>query len=159
MRKTLASILVVPAILAAPISVAHADHAPLRPAIVALGVAGGDPSAIDLKFWINHHSGFDFGLGFSRWSSRVGVYGEFELGLADFWIGDDASGVFYIGVGGAIALRYHRDDLAVALVIPIGINFRFRAPIEVFLELRPGFELLDTDGFGLGAQVGIRYVF
>ncbi len=166
MRKMLAAMLV-PAAFSASISPAHAGHEPFRPAVVALGVGLGDPTALDLKLWVTPSSGFDFGVGFSRWSDRLGVYGEFEFGLVDFWIGNDVMGVFYIGVGGALGLNgnavgfkdHHHDGVSLALVIPIGLNFRFRAPLEIFVEARPGFEILDPGGFGVGGQVGIRYIF
>lgn len=165
MRKMLAA-LIVPAVLSVSVPVAHAGHEPFRPAVVALGLGLGDPTALDLKLWVTPSSGFDFGFGVSRWSDRLGVYGEFEFGLVDFWIGNDVMGVFYLGVGGAVGLNGNavafedrHDGVSLALVIPIGVNFRFRVPLEVFVEARPGFEILDPGGFGVGGQVGIRYVF
>lgn len=125
----------------------------------SLGVAFGDPTAIDLKLWTGDGSGFDFGVGFTRFSERLGLYAEYELGLIDFWIGRSVRGVFYVGVGGAVSLQHKDDDLSVALIIPIGLNFRFRAPVEIFVEARPGLALLDKSGFGIGGQLGVRYVF
>jgi hypothetical protein len=132
---------------------------PYPKSVASLGVAFGDPTAVDLKIWTGEGSGIDFGIGFNRFSERLGLYAEYELGLVDFWIGDSVRGIFYIGVGGAVALRYRNDDTSVALIIPIGLNFRFRAPVEVFVEGRPGLALLDKSGFGIGGQVGVRYVF
>ncbi|MFO0749706.1 MAG: hypothetical protein U1F43_29160 [Myxococcota bacterium] len=151
---TLVSLAVIP--LAAPS--ASADHH-VNPSNVSLGVGFGDPTAVDLKIWTGEGSGFDMGVGLQRWSERLGVYAEYELGLIDFWIGDDVHGLFYIGLGGAVAFRHHNDDTSLALVIPIGLNFRFHAPVELFLEARPGVELLDRTGFGIGGQLGVRYVF
>jgi len=143
----------------APVAAQAAPPEPYPASVASLGVAFGDPTAVDLKLWTGQGSGFDFGIGFNRFSERLGIYAEYELGLVDFWIGNSVRGIFYIGVGGAVALRYHNDDTSVALVIPIGLNFRFRAPVEVFVEARPGIALLDKSGFGIGGQVGVRYVF
>lgn len=126
---------------------------------VSLGVGFGDPTAIDLKLWTTNHSGLDLGVGFNRFSERLGVYAEYELGLIDFWVEDSVEGVFYIGVGGAVALQHESKDTSVALIVPIGLNFRFRIPLEIFLEARPGVALLDSSGFGIGGQLGVRYVF
>lgn len=152
------------ATLSAPLT-AHADPAPI-PGNVSLGVGLGDPTALDLKIWTHQGSGFDIGVGLHRFSERLGLYLEYELGLVDFWMGDSVMGVFYIGIGGALALRNDSDDTSVALVIPIGANFRFRAPVEIFLEGRPGFVIVNQKGygfggslFGLGGQLGVRYVF
>ncbi len=131
-----------------------------RTSSASLGVAVGDPSAIDLKIWTGEGSGFDIGVGFRRFSERVGMYLEYEFGLASFWIGDSAKGIFYIGLGGAVSLHHHNDDLGLSLIIPIGLNIRFSAPVELFLEARPGIEVLDdNDRFGIGGQLGVRFVF
>jgi len=132
---------------------------PYRHSNASLGVAFGDPTAVDLKIWTGEGSGFDFGVGFTRFSERLGLYAEYELGLVDFWIGNSVKGIFYIGVGGAVSLRHNNDDLSVALIVPIGLNFRFRAPVEIFVEARPGIAMLDSSGFGIGGQLGVRYVF
>lgn len=137
-----------------------------HPGTVSLGVGFGDPTAVDLKLWTGQGSGFNFGIGLHRFSERLGIYIEYELGLVDFWIGDSVMSVFYIGVGGAVALRNNDNDTSLALVIPIGLNFRFRAPVEIFVEARPGAVLLNRRGygygastFGIGGQIGVRYVF
>ena len=164
-RTTLAALIVVALpLIAAPSAFAdpyegHA-HAGLRHATASLGVAVGDPSALDLKLWTGEGSGFDFGIGFRRFTQRIGFYGEYELGLADFWIGDDVWSVFYLGIGAAVSLHDAHDDLSVALIIPIGINFRFNVPFEIFLEARPGVDLVGNgDRFGIGGQLGIRLIF
>jgi len=125
----------------------------------SLGVAFGDPTAVDLKIWTGQGSGFDFGVGFTRFSERLGLYAEYELGLVDFWIGNSVRGIFYVGIGGAVSLRHNKDDLSVAAVAPNKLNFHFRAPVEIFVEARPGLALLDKSGFGIGGQLGVRYVF
>jgi len=130
-----------------------------RHSTVSLGIAVGDPAALDLKIWTAAGSGFDFGIGFRSFSERVGFYGEYELGLAHFRMGHSVWGVFYIGLGGAVSLKANNETLSAALIVPIGLNFRFRAPLEIFLEARPGIELLQKTGFGIGGQLGIRFVF
>lgn len=122
---------------------------------VSLGVGLGDPTALDLKLWTGRDSGFDFGLGLERFDDVLGLYGEYEVGLAAFRLGDSGGrGAFYVGIGGAVA--FDDDRSSVALVIPIGLDFRFRAPIDVFVEARPGIGLVDRPAFGLGGQVGVR---
>jgi len=134
-------------------------YEPFRPSVASLGVAFGDPTALDLKLWTGEGSGFNFGIGLHRFSERLGVYGEYEFGLASFWMGNSVRGIFYLGVGGALAFRHRHDETSLALIIPIGLNFRFRAPLEIFVEARPGVALLDDSGFGIGGQLGVRFVF
>ncbi|PKN58979.1 MAG: hypothetical protein CVU56_03280 [Deltaproteobacteria bacterium HGW-Deltaproteobacteria-14] len=164
-RTTLAALIVVALpLVAAPSAFAdpYEGHSGggLHNATVSLGLALGDPSAFDLKLWTGQGSGFDFGVGFRRFTKRVGIYAEYELGLADFWIGHSVWSVFYLGLGGAISLHDGKDELSVALIIPIGINFRFKVPFEIFLEARPGVDLVGNgDRFGIGGQLGIRLIF
>jgi len=162
----LAVVALATASLALPMSGALAAPTP-HPGTVSLGVAFGEPTAVDLKLWTGQGSGFNFGVGIHRFSDRLGAYAEYELGLIDFWIGNSVMSVFYIGVGGAVAMSHKDDKTSLALVIPIGLNFRFKAPVEVFIEARPGIALLSgayyggfgNSAFGLGGQLGVRYVF
>lgn len=135
---------------------------PIRWSSVSLGLGLGDPSALDLKLWTTEDSGFNLGVGLENFDDVFGIYAEYEFGLVAFWIGDDARGTFYIGLGGAIAFydRPGDNDVQVAAIIPIGLNFRFRAPLEVFIEGRPGVALNDdTNRFGIGGQIGLRFIF
>lgn len=130
-----------------------------RPATASLGVGFGDPTALDLKLWNDGRSGFNIGLGLERFDDIFGLYAEYELGLAAFRMGHGgARGVFYVGLGGAIAFE-RDDDTSIALVVPIGLDLRFEPPIDVFIEARPGVGLLDRPAFGIGGQLGVRYRF
>lgn len=123
---------------------------------VSLGLGLGDPTALDVKFWTGNYSGFNFGLGLEQFDDIFGVYGEYELGLAAFALGNSgARGAFYIGVGGALAA--HSDHSSVAVVIPIGVDFRFRPPVDLFIEARPGVGLIHRPAFGIGGQLGVRF--
>ncbi len=136
---------------------ARADT-PYQTGVVSLGLGLGDPSALDVKFWTGNGSGFNLGIGLERFDDVLGVYGEYELGLAAFRLGQGgARGVFYLGVGGAVALT--DEHTSVAVVVPIGLDFRFRPPVDLFIEARPGIGVLHRPAFGIGGQIGVRYRF
>lgn len=136
---------------------AHADTTYVA-GTASLGIGLGDPAALDLKLWTTPYSGFDFGIGLERFDTIFGVYGEYELGLVAFGLGDDGSrGVFYVGVGGALA--FTEDKTSLAVIIPIGLDFRFGPPIDLFVEARPGIGVFHRPAFGIGGQVGVRYRF
>lgn len=159
MRTTLASSLAFAACLGSS-TVALAERTGGRRASpVSLGVGFGDPTALDLKIWTGRGSGFDFGLGLQRFSDRIGVFAEYEFGLLRFGNDSSVSGVFYVGLGVAVAFQHRSDDTAVALVIPIGMNFRFDAPVELFVEGRPGIVIAEPYDWGIGGQVGVRFIF
>lgn len=124
---------------------------------VSLGLGLGDPTALDVKFWTGNGSGFDFGLGLEHFDDVFGIYGEYELGLAAFRLGDSGGrGVFYVGLGGAVAFK-DNDETSVALIIPIGLDFRLASPVDIFIEARPGAGLVHRPAFGIGGQLGIRF--
>ncbi len=125
---------------------------------VSLGVGFGDPTALDIKFWNSSVSGLNIGVGLERFDDIFGVYAEYELGLVGFRLGNaGARGAFYVGIGGALA--FERDHTSVAVVIPIGFDFRFEPPIDLFIEARPGIGAVDRPAFGIGGQLGVRYRF
>jgi len=158
----LVGLLAASSLVSASASEAHAAR-PMHYSTVSLGLALGDPTAVDLKFWNTEDSGFDLGLGLEDFDDTFGVYGEYEFGLVAFWLGDDARGTFYVGIGGAVSFHQRHkadnDDVQVEAIVPIGLNFRFRAPLELFVEGRPGVRLTHNERFGIGGQIGLRYVF
>jgi hypothetical protein len=133
------------------------SHTALDGGPVSLGVGLGDPAAVDLKLWTSRLSGLDLGVGVNDFDDVLGLYGEFEFGLIDFWA-RRTLGLFYVGLGGAAGFTHSGNSLAA--VVPVGLDFRFKAPLDLFIEGRPGVELIDEPPrFGLGGQVGLRYVF
>ena len=150
--------LAVVALTTAPVLAGSARAEPYRPGTVSLGLGLGDPAALDIKFWNDNVSGFDLGLGLEHFDDVFGVYGEYELGLVSFALGNSgARGVFYLGVGGAVA--FTNDYTSVAVVIPVGLDFRFDAPVDLFIEARPGIGVVHRPAFGIGGQIGVRWRF
>jgi hypothetical protein len=138
----------------APADPARADPT-YRAGVVSVGLGLGDPSALDLKLWTGNASGFDFGVGLERFDDVLGLYGEYEFGLATFALGRSGGrGAFYVGAGGAVALR--DDHTTLAAIVPIGLDFRFAAPIDLFIEARPGIGIVHRPAFGIGGQLGVR---
>ena len=125
---------------------------------VSAGLAVGDVTAFDLKWWFTEHHGIDFGIGVSQFSERLAVYAEGELALAEWGMGSDARGLFYLGPGiQGIVNSPGRDQ--VALTAPIGLDFQFRAPLDIFVEARPGIALTPNTDLIIGGQAGLRVIF
>jgi hypothetical protein len=136
---------------------ARADQ-PIEASTASLGIGLGDPAAVDLKLWTGRSSGFDFGIGVEQFADILGLYAEYEHGLVEFPLGrSGARGAFYLGAGGALA--FTRNETRLAAVIPVGFDFRFRIPLDLFIEGRPGIGILHRPVFGIGAQIGLRYRF
>ena len=64
---------------------------------------------------------------------------------------------WYAGVGGGLALY---DEVHIGVLGNLGIEFNFNVPLQLSLDIRPGFYLLNNSHFGWGgAAFGIRYKF
>ncbi len=156
--RTLFATLALATLTFATASEATAQEYRYEPGIVSLGIGLGDPTALDLKIWTTNSSGIDLGIGLERFDDVLGLYGEYEFGLADFRLGQSGGrGVVYIGLGGAVA--FTAEHTTVALIIPIGVDFRFRPPVDLYVEARPGVGLVHRPAFGIGGQVGVRFRF
>ncbi|MCA9515815.1 MAG: hypothetical protein KC635_12795 [Myxococcales bacterium] len=125
----------------------------------SIGLGLGDPSGLDVKYWHNDVSGFDFGMGFARFDKVFSMYAEYELGLVDIRMGRGNHGVFYLGFGGEAALRDHAPKASFYGGTPIGFTMRFRAPWDLYAEFRPQVHFHEDPDFVFGGQVGARYVF
>jgi len=151
------TLLAIIATLAVSSTASEALARPYVDGTVSLGIGLGDPTALDAKFWTGNGSGLDIGLGLEHFDDIFGIYAEYEFGLAAFRLGDNGGrGVFYVGIGGAVAFK-DNDHTSVALIIPIGLDFRLASPIDIFIEARPGAGLVHRPAFGIGGQIGIRF--
>lgn len=133
------------------------EGGPIHESGVSAGFAVGDITGFDMKLWFAPHHGFDLGIGADAFSDRLALYGEAELSLAEWGMGSNARGIFYFGPGVEAVIHDPGDDY-IALMAPIGFDFQFRAPLDIFVELRPGLALADSD-FVIGGQGGLRVVF
>ena len=157
--NTIAKLCLVPAAaltLSAGAAAAH-PYEPVHDVGVSAGVAVGDVTAFDMKWWFAPHHGIDFGIGSSQLSSDLALYAEAELALAEWGMGPSARGIFYVGPGIQAIQRPGRDQ--VALTFPIGFDFQFSAPVDLFIEVRPGFDMADNPDVIIGGQGGVRAVF
>ena len=63
---------------------------------------------------------------------------------------------WYAGAGGGLFL--HEDGIGLGFLGNLGIEYTFEFPLQLSLDIRPGFYFGKTNYFG-GAALGIRYKF
>jgi len=134
-------------------SVARAERA----GTVGAGVIIGDPFGPTLKYWTANQQAIDIGLGFDN---DPVLYADYLW--HNFQLIPSAAGVKiapYIGVGPRFQFRRHDDD-TFGFRVPLGVTFFLpQAPIELYAELVPVFQVSpNTDG-NLDGGVGIRIYF
>ncbi|MDK2976014.1 MAG: hypothetical protein PWP06_489, partial [Candidatus Marinimicrobia bacterium] len=63
----------------------------------------------------------------------------------------------YYGLGAKVKLM---DDVQVGIRVPVGLVHELEsAPIDIFLEIVPGLNLIPETNFGINGGLGVRYYF
>lgn len=125
---------------------------------LGIGVMLGEPTGISVKSWNNARTAFAFGAAWSFGrNDALHLHGDY---LFHNWLNgvEDGDLAFYYGFGARLALS--DPDARAGIRIPVGLNYIIPdAPLDLFVEAVPIFNLTpDTDFDGNGA-LGIRYYF
>jgi hypothetical protein len=122
-----------------------------------LGIILGDPNGVSGKGWLVSGLALDGAVGFGiidegHLAAHVDVL--WHMGLKDF---SRASMDLYFGVGGKIGA--FEDDFRLGARGPVGLDFLFQRPVDVFIEIAAGLWIIDDVDFDLDAAAGVRYWF
>jgi hypothetical protein len=123
-----------------------------------LGIILGDPTGLNGKYWLSKTDGIELSLSWSLVKDRLKVLGAYER---SFGIGAKIDFLeelsFFPGIGGAISLG---KDFGLGVIIPLGVEAFFKkVPINLFLELAPGLEIIPETSFALYGFLGVRWIF
>ena len=134
-----------------------------------LGVIVGEPTGLSAKLWLSHSNALAFGLGWSVEGYRInGFDSDYDnvtrthIHVDYLWHSYSAINSqfpLYYGIGGRINTGpQYSGTFAVRGVL--GIEWLPRAtPIDVFIEVVPSLQLINSTGFGIDAGIGARYFF
>lgn len=137
---------------------------------LGLGVILGEPTGISVKKWISDEHAIDAAI---AWSFSENDSFQFH---ADYLIHnfgllktDAAVGRLpvYYGIGGRVKLRdnnndrgRNNDDTLIGVRVPFGISYIFaHAPLDIFAEIVPIFDVVPDTDFDINAAIGIRFYF
>jgi hypothetical protein len=128
---------------------------------LGVGIIAGNPTGISVKKWLCDGNAID---GAAAWS--FDGHNAFQLHADYLWHHDFPSSrvPFYCGVGGRVGFdegnRRHNGETRAGVRFPLGVTyFLERAPVDVFVEVVPVFDVAPRTDLELGAAVGIRYYF
>jgi len=131
---------------------------PALSAKTGIGVMGGDPTGITLKF--NNFPVIEFGYDFGLYGQRAG---SFDLNV-DHWIINKPLGTnfhWFIGIG--VSAQYNSGyayGFGVGARVPIGVQWFPASKIEIFAEVAPGLAVLPALGLDVDFGLGVRfYIF
>jgi len=125
-----------------------------------IGLMGGDPTGINVKYYLNSINAVEVGLG-------VGVFSgdnSFALHVDYLYHNKDiikASESFPIFYGFGIRIRSKEEaEFGLGVRGVAGIQWVSQTiPIDVFLHVAPVFKLLPSTKFGVDGALGVRYYF
>ena len=123
-----------------------------------LGVILGEPTGINFKAWTGYKTAF---VGAAAWSfghqDSLHVHLDYlvhNFRLLDL---DDVELPVYYGIG--VRLKTG-NDVRFGVRIPLGINYMFeKAPLDIFVEFAPIFDLTPKTDLYFNGGFGIRYYF
>lgn len=144
---------IVSAALLLAFSVASAAHGGL-----GVGLIAGEPNGLCAKQWAGEFAAFDAAVAWSVFDPpSLHVHADFLLHTFSLLKPSIGELPIYYGVGGRV--RFEQQP-RVGVRIPVGLSYIFDGvPLDVFLEIVPGFNLLPATGFDMDGAVGIRYYF
>ena len=130
----------------------------------SVGVMLGEPTGLSGKRWLNNEQAVDVALAWSFIDvDRVEGYAGSLYFHADYQYHFDYFDIdvgrlpLYAGLGAKI---YVSSGFAAGIRIPLGAVYEFEElPLELFVELAPGINILPASTPDTGGGLGIRYRF
>ncbi len=123
-----------------------------------LGFMLGEPTGISFKKWTGSKTAIDGAVAWS-FSGQNSLHLHADYLVHNFNLIEVEKGRLpvYFGLGARLKLE---DRTKLGVRIPVGVCYIFEdAPLDVFFELVPIFDLVPDTGFSISGSIGIRYYF
>jgi hypothetical protein len=123
-----------------------------------VGILVGEPTGITGKYWLDRTNALDGAIAWS-FIDEGSFYIHANYVHHHFEVIDLSSGEMPIYYGGGLKLKVG-DDAVFGFHVPLGIAYHFEeAPLDVFIEIRPGLNLTPKTEFDMSGGIGVRYYF
>jgi hypothetical protein len=128
---------------------------------VGIGFILGEPTGIDLKFWLANQHALEFGAAWSLSDNDEfhlqGDYLFHKFDVFDLTTGDDMP--LFFGVGARMVLIDNFDDVF-GIRFPVGLTYIFADyPFDIFAEIVPILDVAPDTDFDLEGAIGARFWF
>jgi hypothetical protein len=123
-----------------------------------LGFMVGEPTGISFKKWNGSTTAIDGAVAWS-FSGQDSLHLHVDYLLHNFDLINVERGRLpvYFGLGARLKLE---DRTKFGVRIPVGVCYLFeKAPLDVFFELVPIFDLVPATDLRISGSIGIRYYF
>lgn len=134
-------------------SVDYAGH-------IGLGLMVGEPSGLNVKYWLNNTLALDAAAGGSfRDDANFYVHGDLLVHKFDLIPVPQGQMPVYIG-GGVFARFRDKRDNQVGIRVPVGVSYMFeQVPVDIFMEVAPGMDLAPSARADFTGGAGVRFWF
>lgn len=150
-------------VLAGQLNAQAADTAsPTGAGPFGVGIMLGEPTGIVAKYWFNRLWSVD---GAFAWSFTQGgffyTHADLLYNIYNILESQNFSLPVYVGVGARLLFGgLTLTNNIFGIRIPVGVNFILRQlPVDLFVEVAPGIDLIPDSNFSFGGGVGARYYF
>jgi hypothetical protein len=122
-----------------------------------LGILLGEPSGLSGKMWVSQVNAVDAGLAWSfKNSGFLHIHADYLWHFPDV-ISSSERLVLSAGLGGRLGTGH---DAVLGVRIPFALAWwPHGVPLDLFLELAPGLDLLPATEFAMQGGIGIRWFF
>jgi hypothetical protein len=127
---------------------------------IGLGLMVGEPSGLNVKYWLNRTLALDAAAGGSfHDDSNFYVHGDLLVHKFDLIPVPQGQMPVYIGGGVFARFRDGRDN-QVGLRVPVGVSYMFeQKPVDIFMEVAPGLEVAPSARGDFTGGAGVRFWF
>jgi hypothetical protein len=128
------------------------------------GLYLGDPTGLTLKGYLTERLALDAIVAWSFIESSFTLIGDVTYDILDIPVNASSFTLpFYAGAGGKVGFDKGGNgdgETIAAIRVPVGVAMQFvNYPIEVFLEVAPGVQIIQETEFDLTGGIGARFYF
>lgn len=122
-----------------------------------IGILLGEPTGVSAKMWVSTRNAFDAGLAWSfRNNGFLHIHADYLWHFPNVFSSSERF-VLSAGIGGRLGTGH---DAVVGLRIPFALAWwPAGVPIDLFIEVTPGLDLLPATEFEMQGGIGIRWFF
>lgn len=122
------------------------------------GIVVGEPTGLSGKYWLSQTTALDGAVAWSFLNEgSFYIHADYLFHYFDIISIESGKMPLYWGFGAKVALA---NEAVLGAQVPLGIAYLFDgAPLDVFLEIRPGFNIAPATQFDMSGGIGVRFYF
>lgn len=123
---------------------------------LGVGLVVGEPTGFSAKYWMSQTTALDGAVAWSfQNNGSFYLHADFLNHYFDIIQMESGKMPLYWGFGAKVVLA---NDPVLGAHVPLGIAYLFEnAPLDIFLEVRPGLNIFPSTQFDMTGGIGVRY--